>query len=146
MQTVETIIDSLLEARLGEYMTVEEQIQAQEEAEQEEKESEWDLPAGEAKRGIPVRQMGGDDYDFEDNDERLFRLQSQIAVLQEVKELLKKQHAETKANFLAVEKRDEHSSKQNLWLTITTSAISIIIGWLLSLLGSPLTLVHTFGR
>ncbi len=78
-------------------------------------------------------------------EELLQEVAAEIKALLEVKELLQNQHAETTANFLAIEKRDEHSSKQNLWLTLTTSAISLIVGWLLSLLGSPATLIHAFG-
>lgn len=93
----------------------------------------------ELPRGVRVAQYPGPEA-------LLQEAVAEIKALLEVKELLQKQHTETKANFLAIEKRDAHSSKQNLWLTFTSSAISLILGWLLSLLGSPATLVHAFGR
>lgn len=77
---------------------------------------------------------------------RKYRLAAQIAALEEVKKLLTSQHSEVQASFLAMKRNDERSSRQNLWLTLTTSGISIVIGWLLSLLSSPEALVHAFGR
>src|SRR5690242_17718919 len=126
MQSAEAIINSILEARLGEYMTVEEEIQAQEETqEQAQQENEVDEP----KWGLRVSQLTADDLDrdrgrdyyYEDAEERRLRLQSQIAVLQEVKALLHTQHAENMASFLDIKERGERSSKQSFWLNIATS-------------------------
>lgn len=83
--------------------------------------------------------------DFE-RSEQMRTLRAQIALLEELKGQLEAQHSETKAHFLAIEKRDARSSSQGIWLTIISSAISLILGWLLSLLGSPATLVHALGR
>ncbi len=81
-----------------------------------------------------------------DSGHELDILKQQVKALLEVKELLYQQHAENTANFLDIKQRDDHSSRQSVWLTVITSAISIIIGWLLSLLGTPSAVLHALGR
>lgn len=151
------VLDSVLEARRNELI----QIEAEEDEDiaaflqdvrprTTEREIEG-LGVGEATRGldeafIPFPENLEDFLEDDDPEVRKYRLAAQIAALEEVKKLLTSQHAEVQASFLAMKRSDERSSRQNLWLTLTTSGISIVIGWLLSLLGSPATLVHAFGR
>jgi len=73
-------------------------------------------------------------------------LRAQVQLLEQMKELLEEQHSETKTQFLAIEKRDEQSSKQSFRLTVVSSGTSLIAGWLLSLVGSPATVLHIFGH
>lgn len=53
-----------------------------------------------------------------------------------------REHSDSKANFLAIKDRDERSSRQNLWLSIAIALVSLILGWLLSLLGSPASVLR----
>lgn len=73
---------------------------------------------------------------------RLNELRIQIRLLKEIKGLMDEQHAETTAHFTAIEERDALSSKQGVRLTIISSAISPVIGWMLSLIGSPGSVLH----
>ncbi len=73
-------------------------------------------------------------------------LKTQVQMLKEIKDLVDKQQIETKAQFLAIEKRDTVSSKQSFWLTVVSSTISLIAGWLLSLVGSPATVLRIFAH
>ena len=73
-------------------------------------------------------------------------LEAQLRLLEELQATLNQQHAETKAYFIAAKDRDERSSKQNVWFSVALSAISIILGWLLSMLGSPAAVLHVLIR
>jgi hypothetical protein len=74
------------------------------------------------------------------------RLEAQVKLLQEVKATLDQQRAENRAHFVALEAGDRRPAKQNLWLLIAASVTSLILGWLLSIVGSPTTVLHMFGR
>lgn len=78
-------------------------------------------------------------------DREIGVLQIQVQLLEELKEKFEHQRTQMEADFTSIKERDERSSKQNFWLTIVSSAISLIVGWLLSLAGSPsllLSLAH----
>lgn len=77
---------------------------------------------------------------------QLSELEPQIKLLEELKASLDHQHAENKAQFLAIEKRDTVSSKQSFWLTVVSSAVSLVAGWLLSLVGSPSAVLRIFAH
>ena len=89
---------------------------------------------------------------FETSEQQFARMQaidtlhSQIALLKELKAQLDAQNSDTNAHFLAIEKRDMRSPRQGIWLTIVSSIITLILGWLLSLLGSPVAVLHALGR
>jgi hypothetical protein len=143
------IIDKFLESRRDDLSRLDDFLEAGEPAAEPE---EWNTKGGLSDgHGIAAGQTSGyDDFpddDIEDNPEAYrYRLQGQIDVLEQVKDMLAKQHAENQANFLDIKQRDDQSSRQSLWLTITTSVISIIIGWLLSLLSTPVGVLHALGR
>jgi hypothetical protein len=67
------------------------------------------------------------------------RLEAQIKALEQLQEMLAQQHVENRAQFVAIKERDERSSTQSIWLTVISSTISLILGWSLSLLGTPLS-------
>ena len=72
------------------------------------------------------------------------RLEAQVKLLQELQKTLDEQHGEKREPIVAVNDQDDRSFKQNFWPTFTTSAISLLLGWLLSLLGTPATVLHLF--
>ncbi len=137
------IVDSILEARRNELI----KLDADEAAEAE----EW---AANHEPGLRLSEASSDSdnesyyesLEDDDPDLRRYRIRAEMAVLEQVKEMLTKQHAENTAHFMAIKQRDDSSSRQNLWLTISTSFISIIVGWLLSLLSSPVSVLHALGR
>jgi hypothetical protein len=73
-------------------------------------------------------------------------LEAQVTLLEALQATLGQQHTEKRSAFLALKQRDERSSTQHVWLTLATAAISLIAGWLLSLVGSPSTVLHLFGH
>jgi hypothetical protein len=73
-------------------------------------------------------------------------LKTQVALLEELKAQMETQRTESEKRFLAIQDSTERSSKQGVWLTVGTSVITLILGWLLSLLGSPVSVLHAFGR
>ncbi|HEV8189957.1 MAG TPA: hypothetical protein VGP82_00485 [Ktedonobacterales bacterium] len=73
-------------------------------------------------------------------------LRIQVALLEDLHALVEAQTSANQASFQAIEARGAHSSRQSLWLTIISSTISLIVGWSLSLLGTPAAIVHAFGR
>lgn len=77
---------------------------------------------------------------------RVDTLKVQIALLEELKVQVEAQRTESHAQFLAIKGTTMRSSRQGFWLTIGSSAISIVLGWLLSLLSTPLGVLHAFGR
>lgn len=79
-------------------------------------------------------------------DEEIASLANQVRLLEDIKGMLDKQQMTTQTHFLAIQDRDERSSRQNVWLTLISSAISLLIGWALSLLGSPAAVLHALGR
>jgi hypothetical protein len=76
------------------------------------------------------------------------RLEAQVKVLQELQETLDEQRTEKREGVDVSTDGDEHSSKQSVRLTvIATSAVSLIVGWLLSLVvGTPTTILHVLGH
>lgn len=70
----------------------------------------------------------------------------QVDVLTEIKKTLESQHLNIKADFQDIKQRDEQSSKANIVLTLTSSGISLVLGWALSLVGSPATVMHLLLR
>jgi hypothetical protein len=69
------------------------------------------------------------------------KIEAETSHLQQISDLLEEQHSQNQEQFLAIQKRDRTSARQNIWLTIVSSTISLIIGWLLSLFGSPINLL-----
>jgi hypothetical protein len=80
------------------------------------------------------------------NREEISTLQVQVRLLEELKASLEQQRTEDQKDFLAIKDRGKRSSKQNVRFTIAVSAISLIAGWLLSLVGSPVSVLHVLGR
>jgi hypothetical protein len=80
------------------------------------------------------------------NREEISTLQVQVRLLEELKASLEQQRTEDQKDFLAIKDRDERSSKQNVRFTIAVSAISLIVGWLLSLVDSPVSVLHVLGH
>jgi hypothetical protein len=73
-------------------------------------------------------------------------LRIQVALLEDLRAQLETQTTANQTSFRAIEARDKRSSKQGPWLTIISSAIFLILGWLLSLLGTPIGVLHAFAR
>jgi hypothetical protein len=73
-------------------------------------------------------------------------LRIQVALLEDLKAQVETQTTANQTSFRAIEARDKRSSKQGLWPTIISSAIFLILGWLLSLLGTPIGVLHAFAR
>jgi hypothetical protein len=69
-----------------------------------------------------------------------------IDALQAIKKDLDAQHAETTKRFDAIEVRDKSSGRQAVWLTIVSSAITLLIGWLLAGLAAPAEVFHLVVR
>ena len=80
------------------------------------------------------------------NREEISTLQVQVRLLEELKASLEQQRTEDQKDFLAIKDRGKRSSKQNVGFTIAVSAISLIVGWLLSLVSSPAGVLHVLGR
>jgi hypothetical protein len=80
------------------------------------------------------------------NRAQINTLQVQVRLLEELNASLDQQRTEYQKDLLAIKDRDKRSSKRNVWLTVTTSAILLIAGWLLSLVGSPASVLHVLGR
>lgn len=76
---------------------------------------------------------------------KIEQLQIQMRTVEEIKALIQQQHMETRAQFSTIEKRDHVSARQNIWLSIATSTATLIIGWLLSLVATPATILHVIG-
>lgn len=133
MDAAEAIIASKLEALRAELSEREER----ERRYQEERNGE----------GLFLEEFDLERYEARRRDEdTLVGTRAQVRLLEELKATLHQQHAESKAHFLAIKDRDERSSKQNVWLTVASSAISLILGWLLSLVGSPASVLRVFGH
>jgi transcriptional regulator of heat shock response len=73
-------------------------------------------------------------------------LQTQISLLEDMKAAIEANHTEISTEFVSIKDRDERASKQGVWLTVISSIISLTLGWLLSLLGTPSTVLHLFGH
>jgi hypothetical protein len=76
------------------------------------------------------------------------RLEAQVKVLQELQQTLDDQRTEHREEVVTSTDRGERSSTRNLWLTlvIAVSAVSLIVGWLLSLVDSPTSVLHLLGH
>ena len=74
------------------------------------------------------------------------RLEAQVNLLQELQKTLDEQRTEHRADVITATHRDERSSKQNVQFTVAVSAISLILGWLLSLVGTPASVLHLVGH
>jgi chromosome segregation ATPase len=77
---------------------------------------------------------------------KVWELERKLHILEEIRDLIDATHEESKTQFAAIEQRDTASSKQNVRLTVVTSIASLIIGWLLSLLGTPTAVLHIIGH
>ena len=134
MESIEALITSKLESARQELAEKEERKRKEEERERDELEL-----------GV-LHSVGAGFAERERLATEIRNLNSRVQVLEEIKDVLDKQHAETKAQFVAIEKRDVQSTKQNFWLSVVSSAVSRIVGWLLSLVGSPATILHIFAH
>jgi hypothetical protein len=67
-------------------------------------------------------------------------LQEDLASLSQLSDMLRRYYEQTQAEFRAIEARDNQTERQQIKLTIVSSTISLLIGWLLSLIGTPTTL------
>ena len=65
------------------------------------------------------------------------RLRQDIAQLQSLSDILLQYHQENQTEFRAIEQRDHSSERHQIWLTVVSSVISLILGWFLSLVKSP---------
>jgi hypothetical protein len=75
------------------------------------------------------------------------RLEAQVKLLQALQQTLDEQRAEKREGAVTSTGREERSSKQSVRFTIiATSALSLVLGWLLSLVGTPTSLLHLFGH
>lgn len=54
------------------------------------------------------------------------------------------QHTSNLAHFQEMQRRDQQNSKENTRLAVVSSCVSLLLGWMLSLLGTPGTLLHLF--
>lgn len=141
MESAETLIASKLESARKELAETEERRRRAEKSLRERSERRRQTPDA-LRAGV----VGGGYDEVNRLTEDIRDLTSRVQVLAEIKGLLASQHAETKAQFVAIEQRDRSSSKQGFWLTVASSAVSLIIGWLLSLVGSPATMLHLFAH
>lgn len=66
--------------------------------------------------------------------------------LERINKTLEEHKSETIAEFRTIEERDGLSSRQSFWLTVISSAVSLILGWLLSLVGNPASVLRIFTR
>lgn len=73
-------------------------------------------------------------------------LEAQLQVLEELRATLHKQQPKNRAHVAAIRGRDGRASKQHPWLTVTSSVAYLILGWLLSVLGSPAAVLHALAR
>jgi hypothetical protein len=147
MASEDTIIAAklnALEKELAKKELEERQDEEKREA-QERADEEWDRQHEPgtylAERGIalPTRKQL-------ERHSRIQTLKGQVQLLQELKAQIEEQRTESQAQFLAMKKTAERSSRQGFWLTIGSSAVSLVLGWLLSLLTSPVGVLHAFGR
>lgn len=70
----------------------------------------------------------------------------QVALLEELKAQVVAQRTESHTQFTTMQDTTKQSSRQGFWLTIGTSSVSLVLGWLLSLLSTPAGVLHAFGR
>ena len=73
-------------------------------------------------------------------------LEAQVTLLEDLQATLAQRHTANRAPSSASTDRDERPAKQNPWLTITTFALLLLLGWLLALVSSPTTVLHAIGR
>jgi hypothetical protein len=73
-------------------------------------------------------------------------LRIQVALLEDLQAQVEAQATANQASFQGIEARDKRSSRQGFWLTVITSAVSLVLGWLLSLLSTPVGVLHAFGH
>jgi hypothetical protein len=73
-------------------------------------------------------------------------LMIQVKLLEQLQATLDRHRTENRAHVVASKDRDEHSSKQHRWLTVTSSLVSFVLGWLLSASGNPAAILHALVR
>jgi hypothetical protein len=73
-------------------------------------------------------------------------LRTELRVLETKNARIAFYHRQNKMQFAAIEQRDNAASRQNLWLSLGTSTLTLIIGWLLSLLATPAAVLQMIGR
>jgi hypothetical protein len=73
-------------------------------------------------------------------------LEAQLQVLEDLRVTLQQQQPKNRARVVAIRDHDKRPAKQHPWLTVTTSVAYLVLGWLLSMLGSPSAVLHALVR
>jgi hypothetical protein len=93
-----------------------------------------------------LREEAKAEAEYERLEGEVSQLRAQVGLLEEIKGILEKQRLETKMQFSAIATRDAASTRLNLTASVLLSLGTLLVGWSLSLLGTPFSVWQAIGH